>query len=149
MKRRNKITTDDLKGHVYLLLNRQGPYKKRRFVLEVVRYYLKEHPGVTIDKIKEVFSDDLLGKRYQGHVIEDDIKSAKLLKDKNGSTRHMLERDAILESGDKVKFVVSSQWDYRNTLNIILLACKFGWDVELLGRRLADRSNMVFENREL
>ncbi len=149
MKREQQITCDDLKGHVYFMLNGRGPFSKRRFVLEVVKEYLKEHPTASINEIKTVFNDDLQGRGYSGHFIEVDIESAKKKKDSNGSTRHMIEDAAILKSGDDIKFVVSSQWDYQNTLNIVFLACKNNLDVELLGHRLSRRNNRKYEKRKL
>ena len=114
-----------LKGTgIKIYLNGKGPYKKNRFVLEVIREYLKQNPSVTIDQVKETFPDNLLGNWKAWGLIEDRIEVANNLPSK----RHFLRKDDILVSpGDNVRFVVSSQWDYHNIPAILSLVKRFGW----------------------
>ena len=118
-----------LKGPgVRMYLNGKGPYKKNRFAFEVIREYLDNNPGATIQDLRDVFPTEILGNWKAWELIEPDIESARNLP----SARHFLDNDSILVSpGDKIPFVVSSQWDYHNLPEILLRVKSFGWSYEI------------------
>ena len=133
-----------LKGSgIRIYLNGEGPYPKNRFVLEVIREYIKRNPFVTIQHLKDVFPTEILGNWKTWPLIEPDIKAASELPNK----RHFLDTDSILTSpGDHVHFVVSSQWDYHNLPEIFMRVKSFGWDYEIVQRDSIQRTNS-FDNR--
>ena len=117
-----------------ILLNGRGPFNKRKFVLEVVREFLREHPHATIHQLQEVFPKTLLGSWGNWNFIETNIAAAKNLVNSGSSStlRHFVNDDCILKSpGDGVPFVVASQWDYNNLPNILSLIKSWGWDYEI------------------
>lgn len=118
---------------VGILLNGKGPYNKRRFVLAVVKEYICKHPEATISQLNELFSKTLLGSWGSWNFIETDIAAAKNLVNRGTSStsRHFV-KDVLTSPGDGVKFVVASQWDYRNLPNILLLVRRLGWDYEIV-----------------
>lgn len=129
------IEKDALKGRgVKIMLNGKGPYNKGRIVLEIIRQFLQEHPEMTLSQIKEVFPQRFLGSWSNWNLIETDIERAKSFVDKKGrkSLRHFVDDDCILTSGDGVRFVVSSQWDFNNLPCVLTLAQNWGWDMEIV-----------------
>jgi hypothetical protein len=81
--------------------------------------------------LKTIFNDDLLGEWNQWKMLEDNIEYAKRLKDITGSYRHQVKRQFILQSSDKIKFVVSNQWSIVNVMNLIHFVQKQGWDIKI------------------
>lgn len=121
---------------VKILLNGKGPYNKRKFVLEVVREFLRENPQVTIPQLKELFPKTLLGSWGNWNFIETDIAAAKnLVNSGTSSTLRHFVNDVLTSPGDGVNFVVASQWDYNNLPNILLLVKSLGWDYEIVKRK--------------
>lgn len=129
------VSSDNLKGTgVKLYLNGRGPFNKGKFVLEVIREYLKKNPSTTIQELKEVFPTSLLGKWGRWSLIETDIEKAKNLVSSGSSSalRHFVNNDCILVTpGDNIRFVVSSQWDYNNLPFIISRIAEFGWTYQI------------------
>jgi hypothetical protein len=127
--------TDSLQGTgIKMYLNGRGPFNKRKFVLEVVREFLNDNPQTTIPQLKEVFPKTLLGSWGNWNFIETNIEAAKnLVNSGNSSTlRHFVNDDCILTSpGDRVRFVVASQWDYNNLPNVLSLIRSWGWEYEI------------------
>ena len=64
-------------------------------------------------------------------MLEDNIEYAKRLKDITGSYRHQVKRQFILQSSDKVKFVVSNQWSIVNVMKLIHFVQKQGWELKI------------------
>ncbi len=128
--------SDSLKGtRVKIYLNGKGPFNKRKFVLEVVREFLRKNPQVTIPQLKELFPRTLLGSWGNWNLIETDIDAARNLVSSGSSpvSRHFVKDDCILVSpGDGVPFVVASQWDYNNLQNILSLVKHWGWDYQII-----------------
>ena len=117
-------------------MNGKGPYNKRKFVLEVVREFLRENPQVTIPQLKELFPKTLLGSWGNWNFIETDIAAAKnLVNSGTSSTLRHFVNDVLTSPGDGVNFVVASQWDYNNLPNILLLVKSLGWDYEIVKRK--------------
>ncbi len=98
---------------------------KNRFVLEFVRQYLKRKP-TTFSSLKNIFIDEFQGST--GVVNELEFVETKYAN--KTDKRHFLENDEILESSDRIKFVVSTQWGKHNITEIVDLARKEGFQVE-------------------
>jgi hypothetical protein len=124
------FTMEDLTGKISIILNGKVSYKSR-FGFDVVKEYLNKHPETTMKSLKTIFNDDLLGEWNQWKMLEDNIEYAKRLKDITGSYRHQVKRQFILQSSDKIKFVVSNQWSIVNVMNLIHFVQKQGWDIKI------------------
>ena len=118
-------TSDDdvLKGYVKLTLDGEGPYKKNEFVHAVIRKYLEVHPNTTLAELKTLFPTKLLKKWARWELIQDDIRYAS----ESLKNRYLLGEKYILTTGDGVRFVVCSQWDYHNLPNVISIVESEGW----------------------
>jgi hypothetical protein len=124
------LTVKDMAGKITIILNGKVTYKSR-LGFAVVKEYLVEHPDTTMQTLKEIFNDDMLGEWNQWKMLENNIEYAKSLKDLTGQHRHQVKRQFILRSSDGVKFVVSNQWSIVNVMNLIHFAQNQGWDIKI------------------
>ena len=141
INRRSNVSQDNkvpdlgesLKGSgVKLCLNGKGPYKKGRFVLEVIREYINNNPMTTLQILRDKFPKELLGNWDRWELIEPDIERAKAL-ETTGHIRHFVnDKDILVTPKDRVRFVVSSQWDYKNLPNILSKIDNLGWKYEII-----------------
>ena len=127
-----EIKADDLKGKVSIRLNGIEYKAKGLMGYAVVKEYLKIHPNTTIEELKDIFHNALLGRWGAWNFIEDDIESARSLKEETSMNRHLLKDEYILTSGDGVRFVVSNQWEKANVLNLLQIAKNEGWHYEIV-----------------
>ena len=102
------------KGNVYL---------KNKLVLAVVTDYVKEHPNITINELKEVFNKSLQGSIG---VVESEM-IARLRKDyevrffaKDYEILHLIDGNAY----------VCTQWGILNIPNFIARARQLGYEIE-------------------
>ena len=120
----------DISGKVTFILNGKVTYKSR-LGYDVVKEYLSKYPDITMNSLKEIFNDGLLGDWNQWKMLEENIEYAKSLKDLTGSHRHLVKRQYILKSGDGIKFVVSNQWSVVNVMNLIHFIKEQGWKIRI------------------
>lgn len=81
---------------------------KGRLVLEVIKYYCKEHPMCTFDELKKAFPNELAKSTKKGVF---DLETNISDKDKgigSGHKRYFVDEPIILTSGEKI--FVSNQW---------------------------------------
>jgi len=98
-----------------------GPYlNKRRFVLEVVRYYVRTHPHISYETLLRVFPNTLHPNKSNGVVKRyyDVMKKVSLHPDIRN--RFFLKNDEIIELSNGMKLVVHNQWGdcFENFLNV-------------------------------
>ena len=124
------ITVEDIAGKITIILNGKVSYKSR-FGFDVVKEYISKHPDASMQTLKKIFNDNLLGDWNQWKMLEENIEYAKRLKDITGAYRHQVKRQFILRSSDGIKFVVSNQWSIVNVMNLIQFVKKQGWDIKL------------------
>lgn len=99
----------------FSLDNGQTYLSKNRFVLEGIRLYINRHPQKTLAELKSVFKDSLLKqfKRLGFLCSEADLKRpltrGRKPTDAEISRWYFLEKSAWMTSGDKIRFVVSTQ----------------------------------------
>lgn len=93
---------------------------KRRFVLEVVKYYVRCHPNISYESLIRVFPASLNSNKSNGVLkrYNDVIKQIALNPDV--SNRFFLKEDEIIELSSGMKVVVHNQWgeDFGNFLNV-------------------------------
>ena len=128
---RNKdFAIEDMAGRISIIINGKVSYKSR-LGYDVVNEYLSAHPQTTMQTLKEIFNDRMLGEWSQWKMLEEDIEHAKKLKEITGYPRHQIKRHFILKSGDGVRFVVSNQWSIVNVMNLIRFIQKQGWSLKI------------------
>ena len=108
----------------YILNKNSDLLFKNRFVLEVVREYLKRNPK-TFEELKEVFPD-----KMQGSGVINKLSFVETKYANKSNKRHFIREDEILVSKDNIKFVVSTEWAIGNINNIVNFARKEGFEVE-------------------
>ena len=98
---------------------------KGRFVLEVVKEYLKRNP-LTFGELKHVFPDEMQGST--GVINKFDFVETKY--GNKSDKRHYLKDNEILISSDNIKFVVSTEWGVGNINRVLDFANNEGFQVE-------------------
>lgn len=126
------VKSEDLEGKVSIRSNGIEYKTKGMMGYAIVKEYLKAHPKTTIEELKDIFHNALLGRWGAWNFIEDDIETARNLKDETSMNRHLLKDEFILTSGDGVRFVVSNQWEKGNVLNLLQIAKNEGWKYEII-----------------
>ena len=128
-----KYTSEDLRGTIYMSLNGQGKYNKRKMVLQIVKEFMKQFPNTTYEELKATFKRDYLQNYAQYEFLQDDIETAKNWKDLGEDHVHYFISDNdILVSGDGIRFVVCVEWERNNIINVLGIAHALGWEYEIL-----------------
>ena len=109
-KKRNEKT--ESKRYTKYSLNGSKPMYKRTLVLEAMRMYVEKHPQATYDEIERVFNVKEMPGGYKVVRRLSDIQEG--LETGSLSGRFFIAPQQLLESGDGVKFAVSTQWEYHN-----------------------------------
>ena len=95
-----------------------------RFVLEVVRTYVKQHPKLTFAELEKVFRPELQGSSGV-------IRTLDYLRMKNyKGSRFFTDTSSVLRSADGIEFAVCTQWSYHNAPNFAVRAKELGFIVE-------------------
>ena len=126
------VKPENLEGRVLIRLNGIEYKTKGQMGYAIVKEYMKAHPKTTIEELREMFHNGLLGRWGAWNFIEDNIEAAQKLKEETGQPRHLLKEEYILTSGDGVRFVVSNQWEKGNVLNLLQIAKNEGWKYEIV-----------------
>ena len=95
---------------------------KRRFVHQLVKLYVEQHPSATFEELENVFSAELQGSYGV-------IRTLDYIHKKGDEKRYFIKTDEILRSADGVVFAVSTQWGIGNTLKVVKLAKKLGYKI--------------------
>lgn len=87
-------------------------YNKRKFVLEIIKDYIKKHPGITFNELEKVFYPEIYSKsrgvikRYTD--VQQMIKKSEDIK-----KRYFLDAVDIITLLDGIQIVVNNQWGTR------------------------------------
>lgn len=102
-----------------------GPFlAANRFVLEVVRGYVKSHPELTYKELERIFPAELQGSSGV-------IRTLEYLRIKNYKGQRFFEdRNSIMRSADGIEFAVCTQWSYHNMPIFAEYTRKLGFSVE-------------------
>jgi len=98
---------------------------KGRFVLEVIREYLK-HNHVIFERLKQVFPNEMQGSI--GVINTMDFINEKYQGE--SKKRHFVKEDEVLKSVDEIEFAVSTEWGIGNIKNIVDFALSQGFEFE-------------------
>ena len=115
----------DTKNRTKYILNNGGILYKNRFVLEVVKAYLKKKPS-DFSVLNEVFYKDL---QVDSTGVINKLEDVLQKYNKHKNKRHFIKDSEILKSNDGIKFVVSTEWNIINVQNIVEIAKKEGFEV--------------------
>lgn len=105
-----------------------GPLQgKRRFVYQVVKTYVEEHPSATFADLEQTFPSTLQGSygiiRTTDYIRERGIEKY----------RYLMKDGELLRSSDGITFAVCSQWGIGNTPRVVELAKKLGYVIKTSG----------------
>lgn len=107
-------------------LNGSPSLAANRFVFEVVKAYVSQHPDMKFSELERVFDSSLQGSYGV-------IRSLEYLRMKNYKGQRFIEdASSILRSGDGIEFAVCTQWSYHNAPNFAKHARKLGFSVETI-----------------
>lgn len=87
----------------------QTYYKKRNFVLMVIRQYIKDHPDVTLDDLEIKFPSKIIS-RIRGVVRPLSIVQEWVNEDPSIANRFFMAPDDIITLKDGMQIVVHNQW---------------------------------------
>ena len=105
-----------------------GPLQgKRRFVYQLVKTYVEEHPSATFAELELVFPSTLQGS--YGVIRTTDYIRGKGIEE----YRYLMKDGELLRSSDGITFAVCSQWGIGNTPRVVDLAKKLGYVVTASG----------------
>tara|TARA_R110002050_G_scaffold299016_1_gene463563 strand:+ start:1377 stop:2465 length:1089 start_codon:yes stop_codon:yes gene_type:complete len=108
----------------YIINGKSKRLPKNRFVLELVKEYLKKKPS-SFSSLKNVFLDE-----YQGSTgVINTFESVEIKYANKGNKRHFIADNEILISADNIQFVVCTEWGKDNINNIVDLARKQGFEI--------------------
>lgn len=99
---------------------------KNRFVYQIVKMYVAEHPTKSFAEIEQVFKPEYQGTN-RGVIRTIDYIRSKGYKD--AERRFFMDEDEILYDSCGVSFVVCTQWKIDNVTNVVNLARRLGYNV--------------------
>ena len=100
---------------------------KRRFVHQLVKLYVEQHPTATFAELESVFPPTLQGSYGV-------IRTVEYIREKGVEEyRYLMKANEVLRSADGVTFAVCSQWGIGNTPRVVELAKKLGYNVTTTG----------------
>ena len=95
---------------------------KRRFVHQLVKLYVEQHPSATFAELENVFPALLQGSYGV-------IRSIDYIRKKGNEDRYFMKADEILHSKDGIVFAVCTQWGIGNTPKVVELAKGLGYNI--------------------
>ena len=101
--------------------------KKRRFVHQLVKMYVEEHPSLSFAELEQVFPPTLQGS--YGVIRTTDYIRSKGIEE----NRYLMKESELLHSVDGVTFAVCSQWGIGNTPRVVDLARELGYIITTSG----------------
>ena len=84
-------------------------YKKRQFVLNVVRQYIKEHPTISLDGLEKVFPSEIISKT-RGVVRPLSVVLEWIKEKPDVATRYFMAPNEIITLSDGMQIIVHNQW---------------------------------------
>jgi hypothetical protein len=101
---------------------------KRRFVHQLVKLYVEQHPTATFPELEKVFPPTLQGSYGV-------IRTVDYIREKGVEEyRYLMKANEVLRSADGVTFAVCSQWGIGNTPRVVELAKKLGYNITTSGK---------------
>jgi hypothetical protein len=115
-KQQHDSTLFSINGGVFM--------NKRRFVYQLVKTYVEQHPSASFSELEQVFKPELQGGygviRTTDYIRKNDFKGS----------RYFTKENEILRSGDGIEFAVCSQWGIGNIMRVVELAKQLGYSIQ-------------------
>lgn len=100
---------------------------KRRFVHQLVKLYVEQHPSATFAELEQVFKPEFQGSYGM-------IRTVDYIREKGVEEyRYLMKVNEVLRSADGVTFAVCSQWGIGNTPRVVALAKTLGYNITTTG----------------
>lgn len=96
---------------------------KRRFVYQLVKLYVEQHPFTLYSELEKVFPPSVQGS--YGVICDINVIRKKGIED----YRYFTKDDELLQSVDGIIFAVSTQWGITNTTKFMNLAKSLGYNI--------------------
>lgn len=97
---------------------------KRRFVLQLVKVYVEQHPSLTFLELEQIFTPRLQG----SHGV---IRPIAHIREKEHN-RYFMKDNELLHSADGIGFAVCSQWGIFNITKVVERAKELGYEIKTL-----------------
>lgn len=124
---------DVLKGkNVRFSLNGKGSYRKFEFAYRVIEEYLVEHPKTTFNELQQQFPRDLVGSWSSWPLLQPDLDSAQRTKAEGRMRYYEGTGGCVLTTSDGIRFMVSSQWDWKNLKSLLDRIEELGMSYKIL-----------------
>ncbi|MDE7457183.1 MAG: hypothetical protein K2M96_10855 [Prevotella sp.] len=95
---------------------------KGRFVLQLVKIYVEQHPNLTFLELEQIFTPRLQGSlgviRPTAHIREKEYN------------RYYVKANELLHSADGIDFAVCSQWGISNIPKVVERAKELGYEIK-------------------
>ena len=106
-------------------IDEQGPFKKSVLVHAFIKQYITDNP-LNYDKIKSIFTDDLIEKKYKQKGLICTKQEYTEWKATSKKGRYFID-NGTLRSIDGTEFYVNTQWTKDSFRNILELAKELGY----------------------
>ena len=119
-KDRSHIAQNSRDTTRYSIDNGKSFFNKRRFVLHVVRRFVKEHPGCTMRDLERAFPSEIISKK-RGVVRPLKLVESWVVENPDVAKRYFLDSKDIISLQDGTKVVVHNQWgtSFPNFIRVI------------------------------
>lgn len=128
------VDEDSLQGNdqtKYSFNGKEG-LGKGQLAVAIIEKYIKEHPDIKFDTLKETFPDSMMGDKLKliGLIVKaKDVQQASYSYQKKAYGYFKKERK--YKDADGVEFFVSNYWNITNIQSIIDFATEQGWEVKV------------------
>jgi len=103
-------------------INGGEPLNKRRFVLEVVKMYVQEHPNVSLMELELRFPSSIHRSKANGVVRRYDDVMRRVADHPNLAIRFFLNPEDLIQLSDGTKVTVHNQWGGEEFDNFLRIA---------------------------
>ena len=115
-----------------------GPFlNKRRFVHQLVKLYVEQHPSASFEELEQVFPSSMQGS--YGVIRSIDYIQEKGFK----GSRYLMKKNELLRSADGIVFAVCSQWGRSNITKYLDLAKSLGFNITTSNEKEAPTNNTI------
>ncbi|HNW82790.1 MAG TPA: AAA family ATPase [bacterium] len=95
---------------------------KTRLVWEVIKKYVEDHPDLTVDRINEIFPQEIQGSMKIAEYVEN-IPEDKL----HRLSKFNKDEESIHMNGKKI--AIAAEWNFKNILRFIRKAEELGYEI--------------------
>lgn len=106
-------------------INGSGFLNKRRFVYQLVKLYVTQHPQLTFSELEQIFTPMLQGSSYGV------IRPIAHIREKEYN-RYFVQANKLLRSADGIDFAVCNQWGISNIPEVVERAKELGYEIKTL-----------------